>query len=422
MRDVEVTLTAARFASIAVCAPDLVNVDGMNPLDTLPYQQDRSDVLRLLIARGVRVKDDYKDPPVRDEDGKPMAPMFTIPSTADYLAEYYGGQCRLPGLQRSLALQQEKKLRQECLATADATDIKRVRSCSANFAGSFLHHDPHETLSEEEFAVAFRNRIGVDPLPNLRALGCPFCKKEATPLHALSCKLHCGTLTTLRHHKACKLLAQFARSTGCLASCTDKTDFGGRGSRGQKVPDGVIHTSSSSYLFDAHGVHTLAPSAAHREPEAVIRSRERWKTNKYREQAFLEGCEFIPLVMDTFGKLGQQAEMLCEKLAAEELAFGSHSPEYIAIPLSTFRMELACLWQKYTSRAIIQFAKLCRAEVYKPFVHYCNVQCNLVYYQSIVEYIHVFNSLKLFHLENQQQQQQQQPQMKNKETIKGNIN
>ena len=66
MRDVEVTLTAARFASIAVCAPDLVNVDGMNPLDTLPYQQDRSDVLRLLIARGVRVKDDYKDPPVRE--------------------------------------------------------------------------------------------------------------------------------------------------------------------------------------------------------------------------------------------------------------------------------------------------------------------------------------------------------------------
>ena len=371
MRDIEVTLTAARFASIAVCAPDLVIFNGINPLDTLPFQQDRSDVLHLLIDRGVRVNDDYKDPPVRDEDGKPIAPIFTIPSTTADLAEYYGGQCRIPGLQRSLARQQEKKLRQEFLDSADSTDIKRVRSCSAKFAGSFLHHDPHETLSEEEFAVAFRNHIGVDPLPNanLRALGCPFCRKEATPLHALSCKLRCGTLTTLRHDKACKLLAQFARSAGCLASCTDKTDFGGRGSRGQKVPDGVIHTSSSSYLFDAHGVHTLAPSAAHREPEAVIRSRERRKTNKYREQAFLEGCEFIPFVMDTYGRLGQQAELLCEKLAAEELAFGSQSPEYIAIPLSTFRMELDCLWQKYTSWAIIQFAKLCRAKVYKTLFH-----------------------------------------------------
>ena len=28
--------------------------------------------------------------------------------------------------------------------------------------------------------------------------------------------------------------------------------------------------------------------------------------------------------MDTYGRLGQQAELLCEKLAAEELAFGSH--------------------------------------------------------------------------------------------------
>ena len=179
------------------------------------------------------------------------------------------------------------------------------------------------------------------------------------------------TLTTLRHDKACKLLAQFARSAGCLANSTDKTDFNGRAKQRSKGTGrgGVIHTSSHSYLFDAHGVHVLAPSASQREPEAVIRSRERWKTNKYKEHAFMQGCEFVPFVLDTYGRLGHQAELFCEKLAAEELAFGSHSPEYIAIPLSTFRMELACLWQKYTSRAIIHFAKLCRAEIYKTLVH-----------------------------------------------------
>jgi hypothetical protein len=221
--------------------------------------------------------------------------------------------------------------------------VQRIRACSAPFAGSWLLQNPHSPLTDKEFTVALRVRLGESPFPAFRAGGYPLCRKNANadPLHALSCDAtrHNTQGVVLRHDKVCQLIAQFAISMGCLASCTNRSD----GGRGQVVPDGVIHTADKSYMFDVSGVHTMSEGYHNRDPEAILKARAAHKVRIYREHSFLQNCEFVPFAMETNGLLGPKAVEFAELLATEQLAFGTRSPRYLTSPLSTFRMELACV-------------------------------------------------------------------------------
>ncbi len=83
-------------------------------------------------------------------------------------------------------------------------------------------------------------------------------------------------------------------------------------------PDLQIVLMDMNALLDVSVACPSAPSHARdaaRQAGAAAKKREKEKTKKYEALARAEGKSFVPLVVETYGRLGQRAEELLQLLA-----------------------------------------------------------------------------------------------------------
>jgi hypothetical protein len=260
-------------------------------------------------------------------------------------------------LQRMLSLRMEGLRLDAFLASAECSDTDRIRlaSCRSKHACSWMFAHPRGTpLTDEQFSVAMRLRLGLPPLPFALPTVCPLCKKEADPWHALACSAVRRRAVTTRHDRSMQLLVRFARSNDVLARFEPK-DMGSR------VPDGELIFPRQIVTVDLTGVHSLAPShlRSSRRPGKAIQRRGRAKHLKYDADAKAIGATFAALVVDSFGSLHDDFISLVNEI--EETAtrgLGQQPP--FRITRESFLSLFSSEWQASNAAIIAQWLCLCQ--------------------------------------------------------------
>ena len=212
--------------------------------------------------------------------------------------------------------------------------LARLHSCACGPAGLWmdaLPTSPALQLSDPDYVCAGRHRLGLTHMPsNAPSVTC-FCNELVQPGnsdHAMVCSTISGTVT-VRHD----ILKRIWRRTGARAGIAtseeprlgllrDSSDGSGRtGERGDilfalhhalTVADvSVIHPAAQTY---ARGAAAAAGSAA--------ALRDRQKRTRY-QQAFPGGYAFMPLSMESYGRMGKPAMELLNTLATQACASGA---------------------------------------------------------------------------------------------------
>ena len=116
-----------------------------------------------------------------------------MPPTATGFWDLYGGAAPAPGLQRSLVGFIEKHLHSAQLLKLDTQHVDRARllSCSAKNAGIWLTTLPLSkefTISDTNFCLAARFRLGLPPQDNLPRFCHCGTQLSTDPAHFLSCQ------------------------------------------------------------------------------------------------------------------------------------------------------------------------------------------------------------------------------------------
>ena len=365
LRALELIGPAAKWAAAAAAAPDLAGFAAAAG-SPLPCVMDREVAYHRLREAGVRVADPgcatFADVSVTEEEKKAWGPfadprLLVLPRSADAFHTFYRGDHRIPMLQRMLSLRVEGLQLDAFLASGECSVADRIRlaSCRSKHACMWIFAHPlGKPLTDEQFSVAMRLRIGLSPLPFALPTVCPLCGKHADPWHALACSAVRRRAVTTRHDRGMQLLVRFARSNGVLARFEPK-DMGSR------VPDGELIFPRKVTTVDLTGVHSLAPSHLHASPtpgKAIVR-RGRAKHLKYDADAKAMDATFAALVVDAFGSLNEDFLKLVEEI--EETAMrGLGQPPPFRITRETFLSLFSSEWQASNGAIIGQWLSLCQ--------------------------------------------------------------
>ena len=241
------------------------------PLSLLPYLSDRNDAYSSMVSAGVSVA---RAGPLIPEDfvgeGKfgDVKAFMLLPSDPASITTHYLGRHELPTLQRALARRVETLILNAFLVGPDCTraDEIRIESCKGRLTSRWLHPSPlHHPLSDLDFQLVFRLRLGLPPLDSLPAL-CPLCNRDVSvnPWHALGCQSLKRRSITIRHDRAMLLLVKYARSLGILASLVPKDLH-------SLVPDGELFLTRESILVDLSGTRSLLLSWLQLAPSLLSR-------------------------------------------------------------------------------------------------------------------------------------------------------
>ena len=122
---------AAKFASAAIVAPDLLPFAAVSP--PLPFVRDRDHCYALLVRGGVEVQgygdDDAADHKAPSDDPH-ACPHYTLPADPADIATHFQGECRVRGLQRSLTKQLDDYALQRFRTSLGCAPLDHVRlSC-----------------------------------------------------------------------------------------------------------------------------------------------------------------------------------------------------------------------------------------------------------------------------------------------------
>ena len=320
-----------------------------------------------LRAAGVDVADSsfqtYTDIPVSEEQKLRWGPfadprLLHLPRSADAICTFYRGERRLPTLQRMLSLSLESIALQAFLDSAACSTRDRIRltSCRSPYSRRWLHPQG-SLLSDKQFAMAVRLRLGLPPLPvGAVALPspCPLCSCVTVddPWHPLACVAVRRRATTTRHDRGMHLVAEYARSCSVLARFEPKD-------AGSLVPDGELIFSQDAVLVDLSGIHTLAPSHLDKSPTPglAMDRRATAKHTKYDSHALSIDCLFFALVADAFGSL--QQEFVDLLLRIESHALDARWVSHTRMSLDSFLVRFATEWQASNAAIVSQYTSMC---------------------------------------------------------------
>ena len=353
---------AAKFASAAIVAPDLLPFSAVSP--PLPFVRDREHCYALLARGGVEVQgnvdDDAADHKAPSDDPH-ACPHFTLPADPADIATHYQGECRVRGLQRSLTKQLDDHALQRFRASLGCAPLDRVRlSCCSRsrdqpMLGAWFASTA-QSLDDQHTRIAVRLRLGLPPLPSLPvARICPLCEIDLAgdSWHALSCQSLKRLSIFSRHELIVLLLIQFLNSNGFLARTLKKN-------RSDKLPDIEVHLPHETIFLDVSGTHPLNPSYLSRtlsNPNAALDYRANYKAGKYDAWAAERNGRFLPFVLDSFGRLQQQALVFLD-LVAENTALLAPSPTRMSFP--TLRSIMSSQWQRGNGLIVGEWAIMCR--------------------------------------------------------------
>jgi hypothetical protein len=235
----------------------------------------------------------------------------------------------------------------------------RIRSASCGPASAWLTAlpmTPTLRLSNAEFLAAGRHLLGLG-VPSLVDVPPCHCTTgdSTTPDHALSCNRNAGE-ASMRHNYWVSAWRHAIHRAGCATSVeppySSLAAAGAQGDAGQRRgdiltvwPDGrvrimdcvVTHPAAASYVRDA--AETAGSAAA----KAELRKRRAF-------EEFGEGSayDFVPLAVESFGRLGSAASRFLSELG--DLAAGEGNRVSKAAFVRGVRRELSCALCKGNAR------------------------------------------------------------------------
>jgi hypothetical protein len=247
----------------------------------------------------------------------------------------------LPGYQRLHARHVAQARQADLLASFNSDgeegpgNLARLLSCACRPASLWLDVLPTSTalqLSDADFKSAMRLRLGVSQMPaNAPGLQCT-CGRRIQVRdkdHAMSCKALSGAMT-LRHEILKGTWRRIANRAGIASSAEPAmrslpgvqasavaNSPESRGDILMVLPDGltvtdvsVIHPAAASYVRAA------------RVEGGAAASRDQVKRAQY-SSADPNGYAFVPLSVETFGRLGKPAMELLNQLATTAASGGT---------------------------------------------------------------------------------------------------
>lgn len=258
--------------------------------------------------------------------GVRLARKVLIPSTPTGFWDFYGSAPPAPGLQRCLLGFLEKNLFSAQLLKLDTQHVDRARllSCSAKNAGLWLTTLPlckEFTISDTNFCLAARFRLGLPPQDDLPSHCHCGTKLSTDPAHFLSCESFRRGPVTHRHNGLTQCLGRLVRRSGGSAYMEPSW-------LNDKRPDIHVSYADSRYLVDGSVAHPGAPS--HCSSAAFTRlhaakTRESRKITLYKELAAKENCKFAPFVMESFGGFGVHAKAFMDEMVRQANDHGQPS-------------------------------------------------------------------------------------------------
>ena len=358
---------AARWASSAAAAPDVQPLlDTYDPANPPPFAIDRARCYAVLVREGATVATTPTQPVESDDPSGSAtatfrcAPKHLLPPTVDDIATFYHSALRIPDLQRSLVQQCDNLRLNSFLRSPECSDDDTILfdSCKHVRPVSVLSSPLALSFPDHVVTNLVRLFLGLAPAGNVPT-ACPLCRSSLVPTqsrpdmapqpwHPLSCvNLRRGVITQ-RHNAALNLLCKFARSHGVLCRLEPKDDS-------SLVPDGEFHLPRTTVLIDVSGTHPHCASYrdnAVRDSGSAIVARESTKHAKYDAYAASAQADFVPFVLDTYGRLGDEALAFVDRILAESY-HGVVSP--YAMTKAEFLLELATVWQKHNALAATQW-------------------------------------------------------------------
>ena len=369
LRRLEQVAHAARWASAAAVAPDLVEFITPAPAVPPPFVLDRVACYDELVRGGIPVAQanlqpapDASAPDSQDaiNPGRKCR-TYHVPPHPDLIDSFYHSESRIPELQHSLTKQLEdlRLARFRDSAECSMDDAIRLASCRKTRPSAVVGSAHAMHLKDHLFACFVRLAAGLDPVEHLQR-ECDLCGESLTanhdlanphaaqPWHALTCeKLRRKAITT-RHNAALNLLCKFARSHGVLCRQEPKDDA-------HLVPDGEFHLPLSTALIDVSGTHPHAASYrvnAVRGTGATVRAREVSKHRKYDAYAESAGAAFVPFVIDTYGYIGKEGLTFVDRIVSQS---SLASPSAYAMTKAELLDELRVTWQRHNGLTVMQW-------------------------------------------------------------------
>jgi hypothetical protein len=240
-----------------------------------------------------------------------------LPSQSKFFWIDYESKGASSGLQRKIIKLLNKSRLQALLShfPTKTADRARMVSLASQYAGSWLTTAPANAsfyLPDPHFNIASRLRLGLPPVDNLNHCLCG-ANLNVNPLHFLSCSQLRSSIT-IRHDRLLQLFARTGRLAGVavqIESHVDDTD----GAR----TDGDFFFHSNCVATDTSVIHPSAPSFVKMASSLLkaASSRERQKDTLYLERCRQQGKLFFPLVLESFGAIGERCmkfiDLLCEE-------------------------------------------------------------------------------------------------------------
>jgi hypothetical protein len=253
-----------------------------------------------------------------EEEKRRIAALLPSACTAEAVMAQFADGCPAR-YQNSLTLAAELGSA-KAMATTPA-DARRIRCASGKGASLWLTAlplDPQLTMSDVDFRMAVRNRLGLHRARGLPA-HCPMqkCGGELTPAHFHSCKAMRHSLVKHRHDAMVDSVVRVSR----LAGVSTYKEAPLRDAQGKRTrPDATLLIPGDSVHIDLSCACPEAPSYAQITTDKVIRYRENAKHRKYDAMAEADGGRFLPVVVDTHGQFGDGARELFKLLEQEHTA------------------------------------------------------------------------------------------------------
>jgi hypothetical protein len=187
--------------------------------------------------------------------------------------------------------------------------------------------DPNR-MHPEQFRLALQHilRLGLPAdAPATCACGAPLRADPNRPNvlidldHFQSCSKQRRCAVTARHDMIKFLIRNLAMQAGAVVSVETLLPSG-------RAMDLVIGAGRRTYAVDISVVHTNTPSArAWTARRNQIKARERSKNREYAAECRALGRQEQPFVVDSYGKLGDDAKELIRDLSRLAEASGRHS-------------------------------------------------------------------------------------------------
>ena len=247
----------------------------------------------------------------------------------------------LPSAQRTfsrfVAEGRSDRLMESCPADTGegARNRARLLSCACRPAGAWIEALPTSselTLNDSDFRAAMRHRLGLTHLPaNAPGVRCS-CGETMQPGdvdHPMTCKSQCGGMQ-LRHNlnsnnwRLISHRAGISTSSEPLLRRLPGAQANANANRPDSRGDILLVLPSGLTVADVSVIHPAASTNLRyaRTAGGAAAAREASKRARY-ETADPNGYTFVPLVVESYGRMGQAAMGLLNTLATAAAAGGA---------------------------------------------------------------------------------------------------